>query len=164
VIARRTVLGLAAAALATPAFARQASAPSTAPPKDWIDPKTGHRIVRLSEEGGSKNLYFHQHGYTPQGDKLAITTPSGIALVDLKTFKLAPVPKTKGADLMFFPRRSRRLYYSVTAPGEGLPVDRAKTIYALDIDSGKAKVVGKLDQGQIASVNADETLLLGVVT
>ena len=165
-IARRTVLGLAAAALATPALAQEvaAGAPAAPAPKDWSDPKTGHRIVRLSEEGGSKNLYFHQHGYTPQGDKLAITTPSGIALVDLGTFKLTPVPKTKGADLLFFPRGWRRLYYSVTAQGEGQPTDRPKTIYALDIDSGKAKVVGKLAQGGITSVNADETLLLGVVT
>ena len=76
-IARRTVLGLAAAGLAAPALARETSPSPLAPaPKDWIDPKTGHRIVRLSEEGGSKNLYFHQHGYTPRGDKLAITTPS----------------------------------------------------------------------------------------
>lgn len=164
VIARRTVLGLAAAALATPALAQEAAAPAAPPPKDWIDPKTGHRIVRLSEEGGSKNLYFHQHGYTPQGDKLAITTPSGIALADLKTFKLTPLPKTKGADLLFFPRGSRRLYYSVTAPGEGQATDRPKTIYALDIDSGKVKVVGRLAQGGITSINADETLLLGVVT
>ncbi|WP_199170530.1 oligogalacturonate lyase family protein [Caulobacter sp. FWC2] len=169
-IDRRSILGLAAAALATPALAGQTAdaptppAPMTNPPKDWIDPKTGHRIVRLSEEGGSKNLYFHQNGYTPQGDKLAITTPAGIALVDLKTFTLTPLANSKDADLLFFARKSRRLYYSVTAPGEGQPVDRAKTIYGLDIDSGKAKVVGKLAQGQIVSVNADETLLLGIVT
>lgn len=167
-IDRRSILGLAAAALATPALADQTPAAPPAPignpPKDWIDPKTGHRIVRLSEEGGSKNLYFHQNGYTPQGDKLAITTPAGIALVDLKTFKLTPLAKSEDADLLFFARASRRLYYAVTAPGEGQPVDRAKTIHALDIDSGKAKVVGKLAQGQIVSINADETLLLGVVT
>jgi oligogalacturonide lyase len=167
VIQRRTVLGLAAAALASPlvspAFPQQPT-PTTSAPKDWRDPKTGHRIVRLSEEGGSKNLYFHQNGYTPQGDKLAISTPSGIALVDLKTFKLTPVPQTKEASLLFFPQGSRRLYYSITAPGEGEAVDRPKTVYALDIDSGKAKLVGKLAQGQIVSINADETLLLGIVT
>ena len=110
-IDRRSILGLAAAALATPALADQTPAAPPAPignpPKDWIDPKTGHRIVRLSEEGGSKNLYFHQNGYTPQGDKLAITTPAGIALVDLKIFKLTPLAKSKDADLLFFARASR---------------------------------------------------------
>ena len=118
-IARRTVLGLAAAALATPVLAQQAPAPAI-PPKDWIDPKTGHRIVRLSEEGGSKNLYFHQHGYTPQGDRLAITTPSGIALVDLATFKLTTLPKTKDADLLFFPRNSRLSLPTVGINSDGL--------------------------------------------
>ncbi|MEC8533854.1 MAG: hypothetical protein VXZ00_07630, partial [Pseudomonadota bacterium] len=32
-------------------------------PTDWIDPKTGHRIVRLSgDEGGSK-LYFYRNSF-----------------------------------------------------------------------------------------------------
>jgi oligogalacturonide lyase len=37
--------------------------PTTAadPPTEWIDPDTGHRIVRLSREPGSQSLYFHQN-------------------------------------------------------------------------------------------------------
>ena len=53
------------------------------PPTDWIDPDTGHRIVRLSTQPGSRTLYFHDNSYTPQGDKLLIATPGGIALVDV---------------------------------------------------------------------------------
>src|SRR3954470_21525187 len=52
-------------------------------PTDWIDPDTGHRIVRLSTEPGSQTLYFHDNYYSPQGDKLLISTPAGIALVDV---------------------------------------------------------------------------------
>ena len=54
-------------------------------PKEWIDPDTGHRVVRLSEEPGSQSLYFHQNAYTPDGTKLSITTPTGLATIDLKT-------------------------------------------------------------------------------
>jgi len=28
------------------------------PPREWIDPDTGHRVIRLSEEPGSASLYF----------------------------------------------------------------------------------------------------------
>src|ERR1043165_3113663 len=54
-------------------------------PREWIDPDTGHRVIRLSDEGGSQSLYFHQNGYTPDGQKLIITTPTGLSTVNLKT-------------------------------------------------------------------------------
>jgi hypothetical protein len=34
-------------------------------PREGIDPDTGHRVVRLSDEPGSQSLYFHQNAYTP---------------------------------------------------------------------------------------------------
>src|SRR5262249_2575366 len=34
------------------------------PPREWIDPSTGHRVIRLSTEPGSSSLYFHQNAYT----------------------------------------------------------------------------------------------------
>jgi hypothetical protein len=33
-----------------------AQAPAKQPPRDWIDPDTGHRVVRLSDEPGSQSL------------------------------------------------------------------------------------------------------------
>src|SRR5687768_7801385 len=58
------------------------------PPRDWIDPATGHRVMRLSREAGSASLYFHQNAYTAEGDKLVITTPSGLATVNLATWEI----------------------------------------------------------------------------
>ena len=49
------------------------------PPKTWIDPDTGHRIVRLTDEPGSASLYFNQNGYTADGPKMVYTTPDGIS-------------------------------------------------------------------------------------
>jgi len=62
-----------------------AQSPSKEPPREWTDPDTGHRVVRLSDEPGSQSLYFHQNAYTPDGSKLIITTPTGLATIDLKT-------------------------------------------------------------------------------
>jgi hypothetical protein len=47
---------------------------------DWIDPDTGHRTVRLDAAGGS-TLYFHDNAFSPEGDKVMVNTPNGIAVV-----------------------------------------------------------------------------------
>ncbi len=57
----------------------------TEAPKTWVDPDTGHRVVRLTDEPGSASLYFNQNGYTPDGKKLVYTTPNGIYTLDLAT-------------------------------------------------------------------------------
>src|ERR1700677_3349488 len=57
------------------------------PPVEWIDPDTGHRVVRLSSEPGSESLYFNQNAWTASGDKLVITSPQGISTLDFKTHK-----------------------------------------------------------------------------
>jgi oligogalacturonide lyase len=46
------------------------------PPRSWIDPDTGHRIVRLTNEPDSASLYFDQNGYTADGSKMIYTTSS----------------------------------------------------------------------------------------
>src|SRR5258708_6258405 len=55
------------------ASAVQALVPAHQPPTHWIDPATGHRILRLSREPGTSTLYFHQNAYTPRGGKLFVT-------------------------------------------------------------------------------------------
>jgi oligogalacturonide lyase len=83
-------------------------------PSDWIDPDTGHRIIRLSQERGSRTLYFHDNSYTPEGDKLIFNTPSGVAVVDLTHLGREPVK----ADIVaqgggaIMARRSREVYVS----------------------------------------------------
>ena len=62
------------------------------PPRQWIDVDTGHRIVRLSDEGGSTTLYFHDTAYSPEGDGFIFNTPSGIATIDVAAIG-TPDPK-----------------------------------------------------------------------
>src|SRR5213078_5026319 len=61
------------------------------PPTDWIEPATGHRVIRLSGDEGGSSLYFHQNTYTPKGDKLIFDTRAGIAAVDLTKLGKEPV-------------------------------------------------------------------------
>ena len=56
-----------------------------APPTEWVEPTTGHKVVRLSREPGSASLYFHQNAYSADGKKLIITTPAGLSTVNLAT-------------------------------------------------------------------------------
>jgi oligogalacturonide lyase len=55
------------------------------PPTTWIDPDTGHRVIRLTREPGSASLYFNQNGYTADHKRMVYTTPEGIAVLDLAT-------------------------------------------------------------------------------
>src|SRR6476469_3496532 len=58
---------------------------SNSPRTDWIDPDTGHRVIRVSSEAGSQTLYFHDNAYSPEGDRCVCSSPSGIMMVKLAT-------------------------------------------------------------------------------
>ena len=101
---------------------RRARAGQEPAPRDWIDPATGHRIVRLTDDRGGSTLYFHDNAFSPEGDKLMFSTPGGIAVVDVAkigTAGLTPeivVPNGRGG---YFARRSREIVYNAPAPGGG---------------------------------------------
>src|SRR5438552_13376803 len=68
-----------------PSLILAAAAFCAQPPTNWVDPDTGHRIVRLTREPGSASLYFNQNAYTADGKKMIYTTPNGISTLDLAT-------------------------------------------------------------------------------
>ncbi|MET3760071.1 oligogalacturonate lyase family protein [Sphingomonas sp. UYEF23] len=130
-------------------------------PREWVDPATGHHIVRLSDEPGSSSLYFNYNGYTPLGDLLVISTPQGLAKVDLKTRKLTTFVRISTPfRLLFVGHKTRTAYYQTQAKDGIGP----KTIFAADIDSGQVRQVATIARGDIQTINADETLLAGVDT
>jgi oligogalacturonide lyase len=144
----------------TPPPPAAAANSATAPPTDWIDPATGHRIIRLSQEPGSLSLYFHQNGYTAKGDKLIFWTPEGLSTVNLKTRKIelvAPgVRYSAGSSAgVEVGRKSRNVYYQKNVDGQTV-------IYATDVDTKATREVAKLGfTGEFGGVNADETLIIG---
>jgi oligogalacturonide lyase len=139
--------------LATVALVLAVQEPGREPAREWIDPATGHRVVRLSDEPGSQSLYFHQNGYTPDGMKLVITTPTGLSAINLKTRVVERVLEGR-ANLITVGRRTGHAYYV-----------RAGAVHAVNLDTRVSREISKLPDGaSIAAVNADETLLAGTIT
>ena len=126
------------------------AAETAEPPKSWIDPDTGHRVVRLTQEPGSASLYFNQNGYTPNGKRLVYTTPGGVSVLDLRTREAKQVVQGR-VRLIDAGRKNERVYYI-----------RDNAAWWTDIDSGESRKIGPVPaRGSIATVNADETLLAG---
>jgi len=129
-------------------------------PKEWIDPDTGHRIVRLTDEPGSASLYFHQNAFTPEGDKMIIVTPEGLSTIDLKTRAIewvAPgVRYSMGASSgIEVGRKTRTVYYQKR-------VDDHTVLYATNVDTKATREIATLPfVGDFGGVSADETLIVG---
>jgi oligogalacturonide lyase len=120
------------------------------PPKSWIDPDTGHRLVRLTDEPGSASLYFNQNGYAADGKKLIYTTPEGISVLDLATHAARSVVKGQ-VRVIVAGRKTQNVYYI-----------RDGQACSTDVDTGATRVIAKLPpRASVVTVNADETLLAG---
>ena len=101
------------------------------PVKQWTDATTGHEIVQITDApGGAASLYFHQNSYTPQGDKMVISTPDGISVVTLADWSVTPLVKGRDLQLLFTGRRTRTAYYAGRRHDDA---GGATTIFAADI-------------------------------
>jgi oligogalacturonide lyase len=127
---------------------------TTNQPVEWIDPDTGHRVVQLSREPGSESLYFNLNPFTPDGRKMVITTPDGIAMVNLQTREVENIVAGR-AHVIMVGRKTGQIYYGTTN----------RTVFAVDPVTKVTRKIVTLPRGeQVATVNADETLLAGTVT
>lgn len=134
-------------------------AQSSAPASDWIDAATGHRVIRLSPDTGGSSLYFHQHSFTPEGDKVILRGAGGIVAVDISALgKTPPKYEVVLADTAPIATawRTREAYY----------LDRqSNALMAVHLDTKATRLVVKLPPqargGQFA-INCDESLLVGI--
>src|SRR5438105_5187250 len=124
------------------------------PPKEWIDPDTGHRVIRLSNEPGTASLYFHQNAYSANGKKLVVTNPHGIATINLATREIDQVVEGR-VNVLVTGRKTGQIYYT-----------KEGAIFAADLDTHAVHEVAKIPvqagRGGAIAVNADETMLVGV--
>lgn len=151
---------MAAAAVTATAVAAPAVAATAAPlPKDWIDKDTGHRIVRISDEDDSKSLYFHDNAFTADGKWMVYDSPSGIMKVDLATWQVTHLTTGKAYRTLMMSRTKPILYARKTVMKDGKPA--GQEIAAIDLATGKARVIAADVKGGITTVNADDTLLAG---
>jgi len=135
-------------------YAGHAQSPAAAkePPKSWIDPATGHRVVRITDEPGSASFYFNVNSYTPDGKEMVYTTPDGISVINLSTWKSRPVVHGRVHTIVVGHMTPSVFYIK--------PEERA--LYVTNVDTGETRKLATIPpRGSIASVNADETLAAG---
>src|SRR6266404_9239553 len=119
-------------------------------PHEWIDPDTGHRVVRLSDEPGSQSLYFHQNAYTAEGDKVVYTSRTGLYAYDFKSGKSSQLVEGRVSNVVVGPK-TRQVFYM-----------KGDSAYATEIESHKTREIvndARLRTGSGFVVNADETML-----
>lgn len=130
------------------------------PPRQWMDSATGHRVVRLSTEAGTRSIYFHQNSLTPDGRFVLVELKDGIGVIEIATRKTTRL--VDGAARALFVGRKSGLVYFSRGEDSGRPEQqRGIGIYTIAPAGGTPRWITTLERGSIGSVNADETLLLG---
>jgi oligogalacturonide lyase len=122
------------------------------PPREWIDPASGHRVVRLSDNPGMASPYFHQNPYTADGDKMVVSSPQGLWTIDLATRANRTLVDGRSSHLVVG-RRTRTAYYI-----------QNNVVYATSLDTGQTRKIlehPRLRTGSGFGISADETLLAG---
>jgi oligogalacturonide lyase len=143
------------------AGAHSADTASAAPPSEWTDAATGHRVIRLSTEPGTRSMYFHQNSITPDGRFVITEGTAGIVAIEIATRKNTVIVPGK-VRALFVGRKSGLVYFS-RSEGAGDSEQRTETtIFTVPATGGKPRQIARIDRGFIGSVNADESLLLGV--
>src|SRR5579862_8866281 len=126
---------LAALCAAIPMFSQDAS---KTPPKTWIDPDTGHRVYRLTDEPNSASLYFNQNGHSADGKKLIYTTPGGISTFDLQTHETRKVVEGR-ARVIVTGHKTQNVYYI-----KGTFGGNDNAVWATDVDTLASKEIAKI--------------------
>ena len=120
--------------------------------REWVEPTTGHRVIRLSDEPGSASFYFHQNAYTASGDKIVISTRKGLSTIDLTTRKIESLVEGRASNVIVGKKTRQAFYF------------QGDTVYAVNLDTRAIRSIVKkpeLRTGSGFAVNADETLLGG---
>ncbi len=121
-------------------------------PREWTDPDTGHKVVRISDEAGSQSFYFHQNGYTAKGDKLVFQTPKGLSTYTFKTKQIEQIVEGRAGSVVVG-AKTRKVFYF-----------KGDSVFETDVDTKATREIvknAKLRTGSGFALNSDETLLGG---
>jgi oligogalacturonide lyase len=126
------------------------------PPASWVDPDTGHRVIRLTREPGSDSFYFNYNGYTPDGKKMAYSTPNGISVLNLETLEAKPLVTGRTRPIIVGHKTSN-LYYTRATDNPFF-----STLWCVNLDTGENRKLADLPRrATVSTINADETLGAG---
>ena len=124
---------------------------------DWIDPDTGHRVIRISRlPGHSESFYFHQNAFTASGDKMVFGNtstngPHDLFVFDWRTRSIERLTDGGMSRGEIVAPKSRQAFYM-----------RDGIICATHLDTHSTKEIARPPRGwRVSTINADETLLAG---
>jgi len=141
------------------------------PPKSWIDPDTGHRVFRLTDEPGSDSNYFNVNAFSPDGKEMmyVVNETGNIGVVDMTTMKTRIIVQAKDQDhrphAIHVGFKTPTVFY--TLPTESAdpsqPASRElTTLWAANMETGESrKLIDLPRRVTIVTINADETLGAG---
>jgi oligogalacturonide lyase len=138
-----------------------AAGTASSPPlrDEWLDPDTGHRVVRLSRlPGTSESFYFHQNAFTREGDRMVFVNrhpgqSNRLCVLNWATRQSEPLtdPGVLGGIVS---RTTRRVYFQ-----------RQGAVYWTHLDTHETHRIAQLPpRGSTPTVNADDTFLAGSFT
>ena len=123
---------------------------------DWIDPDTGHRVLRLSRvPGESQSLYFHQNEFTSTGDKLVFENNAPGETNRIYTYDFirreCELIVPGGGRAIIVGAKNRQVYHQ-----------KSNTLSATHLDTHRTKVLAQLPaRWRVSTINADETVVAG---
>jgi len=130
----------------------------------WIDTTTGHRVVRLTPEPYSNDLYFTANAFTSDGLMIygvlhqtggKFDGGSTLYALNLSTLQSRQLV-AQNTNSVVVARKSAMVYFTK-------PLDTR--LYSVNADTGVIAKIGNLPpRADIQSLNADETLLVGTST
>ncbi len=127
------------------------------PPKSWIDPDTGHRVFRITNEPGSDSFYFNFNAFTPDGKEMIYTTSDGNLMV-LKLDGFEARPLAKGITRAIVVGHKTPTIYFTKQNEDSFHL----SLWAANIDSGEIRKITDLPRrASVVTINADETLGAG---
>ncbi|HKO18289.1 MAG TPA: oligogalacturonate lyase family protein [Acidobacteriaceae bacterium] len=139
--------------------------PGQEPPKSWIDPATGHRVLRVTNEPDSASFYFNVNAYTPDGKHMAYTAPDGIYLLDLDTWKSRRVVEGKVRTIQVGFKTPSVFYVKQEGGAEASSTLGSRApgaLYVTNMETGETRKLATLPaRGFVSTINADETLAAG---
>ena len=129
---------------------------SAEPPTSWVDPDTGHRVIRLTREPGSDSFYFNYNAYTPDGKKMAYSTPNGISVLNLTTLEAKQLV-TGPTKTIIVGHKTPNLYYTRATDDPFF-----SQLWCVNLDTGENRKLADLPRrASVVTINADETLGAG---
>ena len=148
-------------ALSLLATLADAATPGAQAPQEWVDTATGHRVIRLSTSPGTRSIYFHQNSITPDGRFVLVEMTDGLGVIEIATRRNIRLVEGK-VRALFVGRKTGLIYFSRGEDAGRPEQQKAVGVFTVPGTGGEPRRIATVERGSIGSVNADETLLLGM--